>query len=230
MTGSINEPLEVLAAVAALLRRYQGSYNVLHAAELVACFDSALYYQERMTRCDTAEDDLDLLSRATRWRATDGLVVEFGVASGRTINHLARLLPGEQVFGFDSFEGLPEVWRTGFGLGTFAQEPPALRENVTVIKGRFEDTLPRFVAAQQGPVSLIHVDCDLYSSTRVAFSSLAECIVKGTVIVFDEYFNYPSWRQHEYRAFQEFVTRHQRTYEYMGFVPKHQQVCVRMLD
>jgi hypothetical protein len=25
------------------------------------------------------------------------------------------------------------------------------------------------------------------------------------VIVFDEYFNYPGWRAHEYKAFQEFI-------------------------
>ena len=28
-------------------------------------------------------------------------------------------------------------------------------------------------------------------------------LVKGTVIVFDEFFGYPNWQNHEYKAFKE---------------------------
>ena len=31
------------------------------------------------------------------------------------------------------------------------------------------------------------------------------------MIVFDEYFNYPGWRGHEFKAFQEFVAETGRT-------------------
>ena len=55
------------------------------------------------------------------------------------------------------------------------------------------------------PVAFIHVDCDLYSSTKTIFSLLSDRIVPGTIILFDEYFNYPNWQQHEYKALQEFV-------------------------
>jgi hypothetical protein len=35
--------------------------------------------------------------------------------------------------------------------------------------------------------------------------------------VFDEYFNYPNWQAHEFRAFQELVSRCHVEYEYLGY-------------
>ena len=48
----------------------------------------------------------------------------------------------------------------------------------------------------------------------------------GTVILFDEYFNYPNREQHELRAFQEFFTDRAVRYRYLGF--SRQQVVVRV--
>jgi hypothetical protein len=202
--------------------------NLLWAAERLATAESAAYCNEHMLKSELARDYFALLSRAVDWCEIDGLVMEFGVATGRTINHLAELLPHRDVFGFDWFQGLPEAWRPGFGRGRFAQQLPSIRPNVRLVEGLFEETLPDFLASHPGPVALMHIDCDLYSSTRVVFNELAERIVVGTTIVFDEYFNYPGWQQHEFKAFQEFVARHRRSYEYLGFVPTNQQVCLRI--
>jgi hypothetical protein len=132
------------------------------------------------------------------------------------------------VFGFDWFHGLPEAWRAGFPQGAFAGSVPQVRENVELVQGLFEESLPKFLKAHRGEVGLLHVDCDLYSSTKTIFHYLADRIVPGTIIVFDEYFNYTGWRLHEHKAFQEFVAEHHRTYDYLGLVPHHQQVCVRI--
>jgi hypothetical protein len=37
------------------------------------------------------------------------------------------------------------------------------------------------------------------------------------VIVFDEYFNYPNWQEHEFRAFQELVEECRVRYQYLGY-------------
>jgi hypothetical protein len=50
--------------------------------------------------------------------------------------------------------------------------------------------------------------------------------VPGTIILFDEYFNYPNWEVHEYKAFQEFVTKYGVKYRYLAFA--RQQVAVRI--
>ncbi len=40
----------------------------------------------------------------------DGLNVELGVYTGRSIKKIAEAMPDATVYGFDSFEGLPENW------------------------------------------------------------------------------------------------------------------------
>jgi hypothetical protein len=202
--------------------------NLIQMAEYLATAESAAYWTEHMGKSELAADHLRLLERALDWCNIDGLILEFGVASGRTVNHLANLRPAQQVFGFDSFQGLPEAWRPGFGKGRFAQLVPAVRSNVTLVQGLFEDTLAGFLADRPEPVALLHIDCDLYSSSRFVLETLAFRISRGTIIVFDEYFNYPGWRHHEFKAFAEFVAAHDHDYDYLGLVPNHQQVCVRI--
>jgi hypothetical protein len=121
---------------------------------------------------------------------------------------------------------LPEDWRTGFELGAFAQKTPSVHANVQLHIGWFDKTLPEFVETNSELVAFLHVDCDLYSSTREIFRRLGPRIVPGTVIVFDEYFNHPTWRQDEHKAFQEFIAERRIGFDYIGYVPSHQQVCV----
>ena len=75
----------------------------------------------------------------------DTLWLEFGVASGRTINYISSFTK-HNVYGFDTFEGLPEKWRVGCEKGAFNQNGvlPAVNENVVLIKGLFCDTLYSF--------------------------------------------------------------------------------------
>jgi hypothetical protein len=40
----------------------------------------------------------------------NGLILEFGVRHGTSIRQLASLTPQNPIYGFDSFEGLPEDW------------------------------------------------------------------------------------------------------------------------
>lgn len=210
----------------ALFGRPRGdSFDVLDVAYFAAALDSARFYEEFMLTAAAFDDELSLLTHALHLAPADGLILEFGVASGRTIRHIASLTQ-RPIHGFDSFEGLPESWRTGFGRGAFAQPLPQVPGHVKLHAGWFTDTLPRFNAQASQPVALLHVDCDLYSSTAFIFEELGRRIVRGTVIVFDEYFNYPGWKQHEHKAFQEFVSRTDAKFKYDSFVRGHQQVCV----
>ena len=63
----------------------------------------------------------------------------------------------------------------------------------------------------------MNIDCDIYDSTKTIFDHLDEQIKPGTVIVFDEYFCFPNWREHEYRAFQEYLLDSGHQYEYLFF-------------
>ncbi|MBI3223136.1 MAG: class I SAM-dependent methyltransferase, partial [Nitrosomonadales bacterium] len=105
---------------------------------------------------------------------------------------------------------------------------PAGPENVTLHVGWFDDSLPKFLSEFNGPVRFMNIDCYIYSSTKTVLELLADRIVPGTVIVFDEYIGYKQWREDEFKAFQEAVAKFGWEYEYLCFSFMTKQVGVRI--
>jgi Macrocin-O-methyltransferase (TylF) len=204
--------------------RPRKSEGVLHRSLPDAVRSSDLEYQVRHPR--TFSTRMAMLEDGLQRRTKGGLVLEFGVYKADTLNLIASLAPEAKIFGFDSFQGLPEDWRPGFKKGMFSTSPPLVPKNVTLIIGLFEKTIPEFFRTHADPISFIHIDCDLYSSTRTVLQHCNLGIGKGTIIIFDEYFNYPGWESHEYRAFSEFVEEADRSFEYLSIVPNGEQIGV----
>ena len=224
---------EVGAAFDAALGRVSAQRltpDIEHVACLIAAKSSAEYVLQHMRAARNLVRREDLLKFALEQCTVDGLVVEFGVYRGASLCLIADHDP-RPVYGFDSFEGLPENWTTLQHKGRFslAGEAPQLeRPNIVLVKGWFKDTLPQFIAQHPEPARFIHVDSDLYSSAVTVLTHLAPRIVPGTVILFDEYFNYPGWEHHEHKAFQEFVSASGLIYEYLGFASAHYSVAVKI--
>ena len=188
--------------------------------------EAAEYAKRHMAGAMIFSSQREILLYALRRATLKGLILEFGVAEGVSISYLAGAVDGP-VYGFDSFEGLPEDWpgrHEPQGAYSTAGRLPTVPKNVTLQKGWFNETLPRFLQEHQDPVAFLHVDCDLYASTRTVLTQLADRIIPGTVILFDEYFNYLSWREHEFKAFQEFVQARRVTYQYLAWA--YQQAAV----
>jgi len=151
------------------------------------------------------------------------LWLEFGVFSGRTINYISRFTQ-DTVYGFDSFEGLPEKWRDGFDKGMFNQggHLPAVNHNVKLVKGWFNESLPGFIQEHimsgNKKVSFLHLDADLYSSTTYILNALKDHLDTDCIVVFDELVNYPGFDGDtgELKAWYEFVTEHKVDYEWIG--------------
>lgn len=159
------------------------------------------------------------------------LVCEFGVATGSTINYIAKALPETTIYGFDSFEGLPEDWRDGYPKGAFSRTaPPEVENNVTLVQGYFDQTLVPFLEAHSAPAALLHIDCDLYSSTRTIFQAFSQHLMPGSVLVFDEYFNYPDWEHGEHLALNEYLEESGLAAQYLGYCKFHQQVVLRLIS
>lgn len=189
--------------------------------------EAAAYVKERMPGALYFMDRADLMRHALSKVTIPGLVLEFGVFGGKSIRQIATVL-GRPVHGFDSFEGLPEDWsgnKSPRGEFTRAGRLPDVPPSVTLHRGWFEDTLPGFARDNPGPVAFAHVDCDLYSSSRTVFDHFGDRFVPGTVLVFDDYFNYPGWREHEHRAFRELVERRGIRYRYIGY-GRHQAAAI----
>jgi Macrocin-O-methyltransferase (TylF) len=164
-------------------------------------------------------------------RVKDGLHLEFGVYKGDSINLLAKLAPGRHFTGFDSFEGLPETWSMGSRAGAFnvGGKLPAVKKNVTLVKGFYNVTLPGYGAEnKERVVAFIHVDCDLYSATRDVLAYLRPMMRPGTILVFDEFYNYTVWLEHEFRAWSEFVQAEKVKFTYIGYIRTGEQVALRI--
>ncbi len=169
---------------------------------------------------------------------TGGYYIEMGVGTGRSVNFIAALNPTKKVYGFDSFEGLPTDWDKGdkvFKAGTFGLKHKdakiPLVKNVVMYKGLFKEVLPKFKhqVLKDHAIALLHIDSDTYQSAKDTLAALSENIMPGTVIVFDEFYNYPKFEEHEWRAFQEFVKERHLKVQYIAYNKMHEQVAVKIV-
>jgi hypothetical protein len=147
------------------------------------------------------------------------LWLEFGVFSGKSINYISKFTD-KIVYGFDSFCGLPEDWRDGYSKGMFDMKGnfPKVNDNVRLIAGWFDDTLEEFIKQNNKKVSFIHIDCDLYSSTKYVLNTLKKHIDENCIILFDELVNYPDYdgENGELRALYEFIEENNLKYEWIA--------------
>ena len=196
-----------------------------------ACDESIEYIEKNMknTLCfNIISPSTSTLKAGLNNVIIDGLFLEFGVSIGETTKFIAKKINPKILHGFDSFDGLPENW---FYLEQKAFSTngkiPNLPRNVKIHKGLFKETLKDFEINQ--PISFLHIDCDLYSSTKTIFEYVGKNLVKDSIIVFDEYMNHPYWQEHEFMAFQEFVKENNVKYDYLAFSGIG-QVCLRITN
>lgn len=202
--------------------------DIISAGERDAALSSARFAERLMPNGRWFPDPHGTLTYALEQAPRGGMALEFGVWAGRSLRVIAEMRDGE-VYGFDSFQGLPEDYRWGVSAGTFALDRPPVVEGAELVVGWFADTLPVFLAAHPGPVDFVHIDSDLYSSAVTVLELVGPRLIPGSVLLFDEYFNYSGWEKHEHRAFQEFLDRTGATVEYLAYTSVHEQVAVRLL-
>lgn len=160
------------------------------------------------------EHTYDRAMAAVRYEVP-GAFVECGVARGgcaALLTHVAtQASPQRRCWYFDSFEGLPdptekdlEDGRTGHHirplpkgscLGTIEQVSELLfdefhfdRDQVQLVKGWFQDTLPTTRDAI-GPIALLRVDGDWFDSTYCVLTQLFDQVSDGGVVIIDDYWS-----------------------------------------
>lgn len=187
------------------------------------------------------------------FEGVEGDFLEFGVFGGISLALLAdayRCDPKgmeRRIAGFDSFGGLPSSeerharWDAGDCARMHGWHPflnvgdPVSKETTLELfrlcelpfpeleVGSFETTLPATIPSKYGAAAVIHVDCDLYESTKVVLENVEPILQEGTVILFDEWFSYKGNPDRgEARAFSEFLAAHPkwgaRHYQTYGFL------------
>ena len=162
--------------------------------------DGAIFMLDQFALMDEMKEEIDAL---------DGQILDLGVYKGASTRRMARTFPERTIHGFDSFEGLPEAW-SHVPKGTFgdmAGTLPDMPDNVELYKGWFSDTLPVWRNAYPSPaISVLRVDCDIYSSTVDIFNAVGDMLHPNAIIMFDELIGYYGWEHHEHKAFTEFLS------------------------
>ena len=164
-------------------------------------------------------------------RQNVGDYLEFGVYVGTSLSCMHEALDEEglqhvRMFGFDSFEGLPETTvndetspHMGWKAGDYHAPLEFTRENlttkgadwdrVTLVEGWFDETLTPKVLERHAirKAGVIMVDCDLYSSAKKALEFCAPLIDGEAVILLDDWWpdKLAAHEAGEKRAFEEFL-------------------------
>lgn len=211
--------------------------NLKLQMQRIALQESAEYLLRNVGIHKMYSDRYALMESSLKCIPADGLILEFGVYKGGSIRHIAELVPDRRIFGFDSFEGLREPWIFAPSkLFADVDGLPSVPKNVTLIKGFFEDTSAEFLRSHPETIALLHIDSDLYSSCKHVLESYGQRIRPESVIVFDEFFNYPKWKDGEFKAFSEWCNARDVKYEFIGYTATYgvdssgHQVAMKILS
>lgn len=183
--------------------------------------------EESFTR--TCEDALRLLSHRCGPDEV-GDYLEFGVYAGTSMRCMfhatqATDMSHVRLFGFDSFVGLPQTAADdddGFWMpGMFRSDVERVRamlaktgltaDRGSLVEGWFDDTLNAQTRERLGirKASVLMMDADLYTSTKVALEFCLPVLGEDTVVFFDDW--WPELVEKdmgEKRALGEFLVEH----------------------
>lgn len=160
-----------------------------------------------------------------------GDYLEFGVYQGNSLICAdsalrATGLDSVRLFGFDSFEGLPEttedsdIWSRGQFRSDYEFTIERLREagvdldRTRLVRGFYEDSLTPELCERENlrRASVIMLDCDLYTSTVEALAFCRPLIRSFACLFFDDWLSTDESRGQQ-RALREF----QETYPELEF-------------
>jgi O-methyltransferase len=157
-----------------------------------------------------------------------GDYLEFGVYRGTSFilaaNSAAKGgLDDMRFFAFDSFAGLPESEGQVFSHGQFACSEDTFTtmitkagvpiERVVKVKGFYNESLTREVKERYAltRAAIVHIDCDLYSSTKDVLSFIEDLVQPGTIVIFDDWSSFRDEPKPEdfgeAKAFNQWVLR-----------------------
>ena len=211
---------------------YKYIYKKYEKQKLDECYEYFKKYFSNSLLIDQIKDiRIFSLKTAINENKNNGSFFEFGVYDGESLNLFSKLLNGTKIYGFDSFEGLRDNW-TGHNLvaGTFSLKGkiPKLESNAIPIKGWVQETLPKFLKETKiNNISFVHMDLDTYESTKFVLEKLRSYFKPGTIILFDQLYNYAGWQQGEFKALNEVFKDNE--YKFLAFGKFSKQAVIKIL-
>lgn len=205
-------------------------------------------------RSDNRMTELGMLSQAFEFAKINevpGDYFEFGLWRGKTFGYAHRMKQRYgrhemKLWGFDSFQGLPATGEHSDNIwyeGQFACTRPEFetilasrgirQPEYELIEGFYneslnEDTHQRLNGRK---AAVIYVDCDLYDSTIQVLNFIQSYIVNGSIICFDDFYNYKGDpAQGEQKALAEFTQQQPQLHfiPYFDYAPLGKSFICRL--
>ena len=151
----------------------------------------------------------NVYNQCKKFNNTNYSFVECGVAKGGCLA-MMKFVSGKnnKIFGFDSFEGMPPITKEdldiynkcdpNYWVGKLNEEGinnvhntfdklDLNMDNVTLVKGFFEDTITDNIIDQLGEIAVLRLDNDWYKSTKFCIEKLYNNVVDNGIILIDDY-------------------------------------------
>ena len=203
-------------------------YNYYTKKEILECFNHFEKYLQNALHLDNFNIRTYAIERSLlNDKEKNKFYLEFGVFKGTSTNLFADYV--KTIYGFDSFEGLREDW-AGFllpkGHFNLNKKIPELKSNVVPVVGWIQDTLEDFLKQHNPKINFVHVDVDTYETSLYILKSIKPYLDKNAIILFDELYNFPGWRNGEYKALQE--TFNENEYKFRAFSISGMEVVIQL--
>ena len=101
---------------------------------------------------------------------------------------------------------------------------PILNSNVKAVVGWVEDTLDEFLKKHNPKINFIHFDMDTYSSTKFVLEKIKPYLLRNSILLFDQYYNYLGWEHGEYKALKEVFKESE--FEYKAFNTTNKETVI----
>ena len=145
--------------------------------------------------------------------------LEFGVFKGGSANFFSKYV--KKYYAFDNFQGYREDRANSAAVLSSRDDfnlqgnIPKLNSNVEPVIGWVEDTLEDFLNKHNPKINFVHLDINLYKPTKFVLEKIKPYLVKNSIIIFDQLYNYIGWEHGEYKSLIEVFKENE--YEYKAF-------------
>ena len=190
-------------------------------------YENGFYLTASIDRISKFATHLELFKKVS-WLAGD--IVECGVFKGASLSRFIKLRSlfenpySKKIIAFDTFDEFPETsyepdkkTREEFieaaGSKSMSKEHLIsvltrlnLYQNIELVEGDILQTVPEHVKNKPYlKISLLHIDVDLYEPTKVCLEELYPLVVRGGIVILDDYGAFAGAN----KAIDEFFTGHE---------------------
>jgi hypothetical protein len=224
-------------------------FLIMAIRQIVKRLVDAEWFARVIEVCDRRSDnrmtELGMLSQAFEFMKINQVVgdyFEFGLWRGKTFAYARRMMLrygrlDMKLWGFDSFQGLPDtgehpdnIWYKGQFACTRPEFEAILKSRgfrpseYGLIEGFYNESLndAAHTLLSSRKAAIVYIDCDLYDSTIQVLDFIQSYLMDGSIICFDDFYNYKGDPdQGEQKALAEFVQRQTRVriIPYMDYAP-----------